>query len=125
MKNILITGGAGFIGSHLAEELVKEGNNVTVLDNFFRGKQENISHMADKIALVKDCITNKNILDKSTKGADIVYHLAGISQVMEAVQKPHLCFDYNIKGTHNVITACIESGAKLVFASSREVYGEV
>lgn len=123
--NILITGGAGFLGSYLAEELIKEGYKVTVLDNFFRGKKENLAGILDKITLVEGDTTDRNILRELSNNFDIVYHLAGISQVMEAVQKPHLCFDYNIKGTHNIIDVCIKSGAKLVFASSREVYGEV
>jgi len=123
MGNILITGGAGFIGSHLVNKLVKEGYKVTVVDNLLRGKVENLSSVFDKIDFIKCNITDYNCMEKLIKTSDIVFHLAAVSRVIPSIENPELCFEYNCKGTEIITRLCSKYNKKLIFASSREVYG--
>lgn len=140
MKGILITGGAGFIGSHLCEALLKSNNKVYVIDNFNdyydpRIKRNNIreiefSMMKNKISqsrfqLYEGDIRDKNVLDKVFKSKiDIVIHLAAMAGVRYSISNPKLYYDVNIMGTLNLLKKCKENDInKFIFASSSSVYG--
>lgn len=126
MSKILVTGGVGFIGSHLCEALLKKGHEVVCFDNFFRGKKENISHLIkDKnFELVEGDIRNFNEIKKATEKCDIVHHLAAINGTKYFYEEPILITDVNINGTLNVLKAALDSNVKrITFASSPEVYG--
>lgn len=124
--NVLITGGAGFVGSHLASSLALTGARVTVFDNLSQGRMQNIRSAVNcpNVRLVTG-----NILDSSfstaCRGVDLVYHLAAVSRVICAEEDPARCFDVNVTGTARVLEAARKTGVgRVVFASSREVYGE-
>ena len=117
--NIVVTGGKGFIGTYVVNELV-DTHAVTILDNGFRESQLPISK---NIKIVDGNITDYNLVSNVVNGCDVVIHLAGISQVMTSIKHPSLTFEYNIRGTENIARSCCETGVKLLFSSSREVYG--
>lgn len=131
--NVLVTGGAGFIGSHLVERLLREGHRVTVLDNFDdfydpAVKRRNLagpSAMAS-FRLVEGDLRDEKLLEKIFKGGEIetVAHLAARAGVRPSIQNPMLYADVNIRGTMTLLEACRKSGiSRLVFASSSSVYG--
>lgn len=123
-KTWFLTGGCGFIGSHIAEELVRRGQNVIIFDNLSSGKLSNIEKIKDGIALIKGDITKYKNLCSSMSGADIVLHLAAISSVPESVKKPKKTIEVNIQGTVNVLEAARCNKVKMtVFSSSSSVYG--
>lgn len=120
----LITGGAGFIGSHLAEELVNRGYSVTVLDNFSAGKMANLKGFADKIRIVEGDIRDLELLKKEFKGIDFVSHQAALRCVPESVDNPLAFNDVNINGHYNVLEAArVNDVKRVVYASSSSVYG--
>jgi UDP-glucose 4-epimerase len=124
---ILVTGGAGFIGSHLVDALVDRGEDVVVLDNFKRGRIEHIERHIDAgaITLVAGDIRDEQTLAAAIEGTELVYHLAAQSNVMGAVTDMDYSFTTNVVGTYNVLKAAADSGVRrLVFSSSREVYGD-
>ncbi len=131
--NILVTGGAGFIGSHLVERLLREGHRVTVLDNFddFYDPAVKRRNLAGPSAmalfrLIEGDLRDEQLLEKIFKEEKIesVAHLAARAGVRPSIQNPMLYTDVNIRGTMNLLEACRKSGvAKLVFASSSSVYG--
>jgi UDP-glucose 4-epimerase len=123
MGRILITGGSGFIGSHLAERLVKEGYKVYIIDNLLRGNLINLSHVWDEIEFINGDIRNYQLMSNAVRKADIIIHLAAISRVMPSIKKPELCFEINTMGTEIVARLCAKYNKKLIFSSSREVYG--
>jgi len=123
MGRVLITGGAGFIGSHLTERLVKKGYDVIVLDNLLRGKAENISHVMQSINFVEGDIRDYELIHSLIKNVDAVIHLAAISRVQPCMENPELCLDVNVKGTEIIARICSKYKKKMIFASSREVYG--
>lgn len=123
-----MTGGCGFIGSHLVESLLSRGaDHVTVLDNLWRGRTSNLAAVAGESRLrviegdVRDYATVRRAMDS----ADVIYHLAAQSTVMNAARNVDYTFTTNVVGTYNVLKAATECTARrVVFASSREVYGE-
>ena len=124
---ILVTGGAGFIGSHLVDRLVEKKWEIVVLDNLYRGKIENIDrHLkSGKIAFQKADIRNYDEMVDLFKGVEIVFHLAAQSNVMGAVQDVDYSFYTNVVGTYNVLKACKQWHVRrMIFTSSREAYGE-
>lgn len=125
MSKYLVTGGAGFIGSHLAEELLKKGDSVRILDNFSSGRQENIRHIEKKIEIIKGDIRSKETCIKATKGIDFVLHQAALRSVPKSMKNPHEYNEVNITGIVNMLEASLENKIKnFVFASSSSVYGE-
>jgi UDP-glucose 4-epimerase len=120
---ILVTGGAGFIGSHLVKALVKAGHSVRILDNFSTGSLENLGDIADSVELVVGDVRSYDVVEKAVKGVDAVIHLAALIDVAESIEKPDLYFDVNARGTYNIAKAC-KGVSVLVFASSCAVYGE-
>lgn len=126
MSKFLVTGGAGFIGSHIAETLAKKGNFVRVLDNFSSGRLENLAGVAKEIELIRGDIRDKNTCLKAAKGMDFVLHQAALRSVPKSMHNPKAYNEVNIGGTLNMLVAALKNKAKrFVFASSSSVYGEV
>lgn len=125
MKRFLVTGGAGFIGSHIVEALVKKGQGARVLDNFLSGRKENLKAVIDRIELIKGDIRSNDTCLKVTKGVDFVLHQAALRSVPKSMINPWEYNDVNIQGTLNLLKACVKNKVKIfVFASSSSVYGE-
>ena len=128
MSKYLITGGAGFIGSSIAEYLVKKGHFVRVLDNFFSGKEENLDFAKglgiDKFELIRGDITNAVDCNKACHGMDYVLHQAALRSVPKSLQDPFSYNRVNIDGILTVLQACSKHKIKrFVFASSSSIYG--
>jgi len=121
--NILITGGAGFIGSHIAEYFASASHNVTILDNLSTGYPGNIP-ISDNITFIEGDICNPTTVSAAAKGADYVFHHAALVSVPLSCQRPADAFNINTLGTLNVLQASLDAGAKkVVIASSAAVYG--
>tara|TARA_B100002003_G_scaffold71645_1_gene66729 strand:+ start:627 stop:1589 length:963 start_codon:yes stop_codon:yes gene_type:complete len=123
---LLITGGAGFIGSSLCEKYVKKGHTVICLDNFLSGSLTNIAHLLDfqNFKLVKGDIRNSDLLDRVVKDVDFIFNLAAQIHVDRSYVEPKLTFDINIMGTQNVLEmARLYDVKKIIHASTSEVYG--
>lgn len=124
MATYLVTGGAGFIGSNIVEELVRRGQKVRVLDNFITGKRENLLPFKNKITLIEGDIRDKKAVVKALKGVDFVIHQAALRSVAKSVEDPLATNDANVFGTLNLLVAAKEAGVKrLVYASSSSAYG--
>ena len=125
MSHILVTGGAGFIGSNLVRFLLEKGQTVRVLDNFDTGKRENLTEIADHIDLVEDDICDADAVTRAVKGIDIVYHLAALGSVPRSIADPETTHAVNVNGTFHLLTACRQCNVRrFVFASSSAVYGD-
>ena len=131
MAKYLVTGGAGFIGSHIAEELLKKDEEVVILDNMFSGKQENLDYVSQFVKregqyqFIKGDICDKEICLKACNGVDYVLHQAALRSVPKSMETPHDYNKVNIDGTLNVLEAAKECGVKrVVIASSSSVYGD-
>ena len=120
---ILVTGGAGFIGSHIVEYLVQRGNNVIVLDNLSNGKMQNISKVSDDINFVNGDVRDYNLVEQLVKDVDGVFHEAALVSVPESFKMQNEYFDVNVNGTENILKLAKEYGFKIVYASSSSVYG--
>lgn len=126
MSKYLVTGGAGFIGSNIVEELIKGDARVKVVDNFITGKRENLKPFMEKIELVEGDVRDPALMDDISKGMDYVIHQAAFRSVPKSVENPTLCNDINIAGTLNVLMAASKNKVKrVVYASSSSVYGNV
>jgi UDP-glucose 4-epimerase len=126
-KTALVTGGAGFIGSHLVDWLVSDGWAVTVIDNLSTGNLANIEEHVDKgvVEFLKGDICTPSAVKQATKGVSVVFHLAAQTSVPLSMEKPQLTYDVNVAGTLNILAACAkEKVGKIVFASTCAVYGE-
>ena len=123
---ILITGGAGFIGSHLTDRLVKDGHHVTTLDNLATGRRENLSaHLGgDKVELIEGSILDLPLLDKLINENDYVFHLAAAVGVFNIVNHPLDSLKTNIRGTENVLETAHKYTKPVFITSSSEVYGK-
>ncbi|GIK64980.1 MAG: GDP-mannose 4,6-dehydratase [Chloroflexota bacterium] len=122
----LVTGGAGFIGSHLVEALLAEGHEVRVVDNFATGKRENLSPSIDKIKLYEISITDAAALQEAMDGVNYVFHQAAIPSVPRSVADPVTCHEVNVTGTFNVLNAARLAGVKrVVYAASSSAYGDI
>lgn len=123
--SVLVTGGCGFIGSHLVEKLVELGAQVTILDNLSSGKEENIATIADKVTLINGSITDFETCLIATKNKQIVFHLAAFVSVPASTENPQDCHEINIIGTGNMLEAArINNVKRFVFSSTCAVYGE-
>ncbi len=126
-KKVLVTGGAGFIGSHLVDRLVNEGYTVRVLDNLSTGKLKNISgHLsAGNVEFVQGDICDAELVRKTLKDINHVVHLAAVTSVPFSVENPDFTFDVNVRGTLNLLNSSIqEHVSRFVFASSCAVFGD-
>ena len=123
-KRILVTGGAGFIGSHVAQALVDLGARVTVLDNFSTGNINNLRAIFSSVTIHYADITSSYSTLKATENKDLVFHLAAFISVPQSVQNPAYCKKINIDGTKNVLRGSAHNGVShLIFSSSSAVYG--
>jgi nucleoside-diphosphate-sugar epimerase len=121
----LVTGGAGFIGSNIVDELLRRGHEATVLDDFSSGKEENLAAAKPKIRLIRASITDLNAAREACRGADCVLHLAARTSVPRSVQDPLETNHVNIGGTLNVLVAARDAKVRrVVFAASSSAYGE-
>ena len=122
----LITGGAGFIGSHLAEALLERGHHVTVIDNLSTGRLENIAHLTDhpRFRFAIDSITNEVVMDRLVSECDVIFHLAAAVGVELIVRDPVRVIETNILGTHAVLKVANRYRKKVLIASTSEIYGK-
>jgi len=122
----LVTGGAGFIGSHIAEELLKRGKRVLVIDDLSTGKRENIKHLEGegKFSFMHDTILNEPLMEKLIDGCDIIYHLAAAVGVEYIIGNPVKSIEINVLGTEIVLRLAEKNRKKVIITSSSEVYGK-
>ena len=122
---IMVTGGAGFIGSHIVEELLRRGERVRVLDDFSTGRRENLSPFLGRIELIEGDLRDPSTLRRAVQGVDFVLHQAAIASVQRSVDDPLETHAVNATGTLNLLVAAQEAGVRrVVFASSSAVYGD-
>jgi len=125
MDTYLVTGGAGFIGSHIADELVRRGESVRVLDNLSTGKRENLAGVNEQIEFREGDIRNLEIVRCAMQGVDYVLHQAALPSVPRSIADPMASHEVNVTGTLNVLIAARDAQVKrVVFASSSSVYGD-
>lgn len=122
-KNVLVTGGAGFIGSHLCKKLVQMNSHVTVYDDLSSGSLENLEDIEDQLVFQKGDISDFTKLDDSIGDVDLIFHLAAQVSVPYSMENPLEDFKANVVGTLNVVEKARKTDAKLVFTSSAAVYG--
>lgn len=121
---VCITGGAGFIGSHLTRGWVNQGADVVVLDNFRSGRRENLLDLRGRFQLIEGSVTDPAAVSTAVAGADYVFHLAAMVSVPESVEKPRETVDINCTGFLHVLEAARDAGVKkVVFSSSAAIYG--
>ena len=119
-----MTGGAGFIGSNLVEELIRRDEKVRVIDNFFTGKKENIEEFIPKIELVQGDIRNLDGVREAVDGVDFVLHEAALTSVVRSIERPLATTETNIDGALNVLVAARDAKVKrVIYASSSSIYG--
>jgi nucleoside-diphosphate-sugar epimerase len=123
-EKVLVTGGSGFIGSHLVERLLRDGNEVRVLDNFATGKRENLLQIDGDVELIEGDIQSYERVHNAVRGCKLVFHLAALPSVPRSIQDPLTSTASNVTGTLNVLLAARDEGVRrVVFASSSSVYG--
>ena len=121
---ILVTGGAGFIGSHLVDSLLDLDCEVTVLDNFSTGRPENLAHVINKVKLVECDISKSGEWLKELRSVDWVFHLAALADIVPSIQNPDEYFKSNVDGTFNLLQAAKAAGVnRFVYAASSSCYG--
>ena len=118
-----VTGGAGFIGSHLVKNLVEHGNELIVIDNLNTGKKKNIEKFSEKIDFFEVDIRDFNAIEDILKNVDGIFHEAALASVQDSFRIPDEFFDVNVKGTENIFKIGKKLGIKVVYASSSSVYG--
>jgi len=120
----LVTGGAGFIGSHLVEHLVREGQEVVVLDDFSTGKRENLEGLGEKIQLIEGTVTDPSTCARACRNVDFVLHQAALASVPLSLQNPVATHEANATGTLNILLAARDAGVRrVVYAASSSAYG--
>ena len=124
MKKVIVTGGCGFIGSHLCEKLIKLKYQVTIIDNLSTGRLENISRFKNKVKFYKLDIKNKYKIEKLFKKIDIVYHCAALADIVPSIQNPQSYYDSNVTGSLNVVSSCVKNNVKrIIYTASSSCYG--
>ena len=123
--NVLVTGGAGFIGSHLTERLVTDGHNVRVLDNLSDGFRENIERISGKFEFLEGDLRNPDDCRRAVSGVELIFHEGALGSVPRSIDDPQTSYDVNVMGTLNLLLAARDAGVRrLVYASSSSVYGD-
>lgn len=121
---VLVTGGAGFIGSHLVEELVRHQARVTVLDNLSTGSLENLASVVHHLRLITESITDKDACLEATRNVQVVFHLAASVSVADSLENSFECYHTNVEGTLNMLESCrLNNVERFIFSSSAAVYG--
>jgi len=121
---VFITGGAGFIGSHLADHYVNAGHQVTLLDNFSTGSKSNIAHLDGKVTTIDGDIRNVELIDQLTKDSDLVLHMAAALGVNTILESPLESMSTNITGSEVVLNAATKHNKRIIIASTSEIYGK-
>ena len=122
--NILITGGAGFIGSHLVEGLLKKKHNISVIDNLSTGRIQNLQSFKNKIKFYNFDLSKKGKWQNIFKNIDVVFHLAALADIVPSIQNPDKYFKANVIGTKNLIECCIKNKVKkIIYSASSSCYG--
>ena len=125
-ETYVVTGGAGFIGSHIAERLLREGHTVRIVDNFSSGKEENIAHLSGDLEVFRASITDREALDRAFAGADYVFHQAALPSVPRSIADPISTNEANVTGTLMVLLAARDAGVKrVIYAASSSAYGDI
>jgi len=120
----IVTGGAGFIGSHLCEKLLKLGHKVTVIDNFSIGKKKNLESIKNKISIIDSDIRDYKKIVNYFKRIDNVFHLAALADIVPSIEKPNDYFTANVSGTFNVLQASVKNNIKrFLYSASSSCYG--
>jgi UDP-glucose 4-epimerase len=120
----LVTGGCGFIGSHLVDLLLEKGHDVCVLDNLSSGRLNNIRHVLNKIKFIECDISKKGSFEHNFDGVDWIFHLAALADIVPSVQNPRSYFESNVDGTFNVLEAAKKAGIKrFIYTASSSCYG--
>jgi UDP-glucose 4-epimerase len=123
--NCLVTGGAGFIGSHVAEHLVRVGHRVRVVDNLSTGDRANLVALGGGAEFVEGDLTDPALCARVVRGVELVWHLAALPSVPRSMQDPRGCHEHNVNATMNLLLAAREAGVRrLVYSSSSSVYGD-
>ena len=124
MKRAIVTGGCGFIGSHLAEKLINLGYKVIIIDNLSTGRIENISKFKNRLKFFKLDIKNKDKIESLFKKIDIVFHCAALADIVPIIQKPKKYYDFNVTGSLNVVSSCVKHKVKkIIYTASSSCYG--
>jgi len=125
MTTYLVTGGAGFIGSNIVEELVRRGEKVRILDNFSTGKRENIALFLEDVELIEGDLRRLDTVRQATEGVDYILHQGAFPSVQRSIDNPLDTDEINVRGTLNLLVAARDAGLKrVVYASSSSVYGD-
>ncbi|MBD3348030.1 MAG: SDR family NAD(P)-dependent oxidoreductase [Candidatus Eisenbacteria bacterium] len=125
MSLMLVTGGAGFIGSHIAERLLEMGHEVRVLDNLSTGRRENLEQLGQDVELLEGDVRDLSTVERAVEGVEVVFHEAALASVPRSVDDPVSTNRVNVLGTLNVLVASRDAGvSRLVYASSSSIYGE-
>ena len=126
MSRALVTGGAGFIGSHLVERLIERGDSVAILDDLSTGRRENLRHVEQhpSFEFVEGSVLDAGLVDGLVSQADVVYHLAAAVGVAYVLRHPLASLETNIRGTENVLRSCARLDRRVLIASTSEVYGK-
>src|SRR3954464_7613452 len=123
---VLVTGGSGFIGSNLVEELLDRGREVKVLDNFSTGRRENLAHLSGHIEQIEGDLRSYERVSHAVRNCEVVFHQGALPSVPRSVQDPISTNDVNVIGTLNVLLAARDAGVRrVVFASSSSIYGDL
>ncbi|HEX6033383.1 MAG TPA: SDR family NAD(P)-dependent oxidoreductase, partial [Anaerolineales bacterium] len=126
----LVTGGAGFIGSHIVQRLLEQGASVRVLDNFSTGRSENLEALArqsngDRFEVLEGDLRDAARVEEAVRGVEVIFHHGAFVSVPQSMEEPQTCFDVNITGTSRLLDAARAAGVRrVVLASSAAVYGE-
>jgi len=125
MPTYLVTGGAGFIGSNIVDELIRRGGDVRILDNFSTGREENVADFAERVQMIRGDICDRETVDAAVAGADYVIHQAALASVPRSISDPTSNNQVNVGGTLNLLDAAQRHGVKrFVYASSSSIYGD-
>ena len=119
----VVTGGAGFIGSHLSEHLVNEGHKVTVLDNFTTGRLDNLEQLKENVEVVEAELSSTGKWQDLISEADTVFHLASLADIVPSIEDPRSYFNSNVLSTLNVLEAARKNKTKVIYAASSSCYG--
>jgi UDP-glucose 4-epimerase len=121
---ILITGGAGFIGSHLADALISRGDQVIALDNFSTGSTANIKHITKNLEIIDGDIRNADLINETVKDVDLIFHMAAALGVKTILESPLESISTNISGSEVVLNAAVNHKKRILIASTSEIYGK-
>jgi nucleoside-diphosphate-sugar epimerase len=124
-RRALVTGGAGFIGSHIADRLVDGGWSVRILDDFSSGREENLARCGDRIELLRGDLRDRQLVDRAVRDVEVVFHQAAVPSVPRSVAEPERTNDVNVAGTLGLLEAARRTGVRrVVYAASSSVYGD-